>query len=119
MPEGDIFIERRQHKRVDFHFKVKYKIVTADVDKIRKDAREADSINVSTGGMQLVANEEFQSTQVLRLEFSLKGHENPIVTFAEIKWCAHGDDSKQFKSGLEFLVLKDEDEQILRELAGE
>ena len=119
MPEGDIFIERRQHKRIDFRIKVKYKIVTADADRIKKEAREADSINVSVGGIQLIAEEEFSATQVLRLEFGLQGHEKPIITFAEIKWCTKGDDSTHYKAGLEFLVLKDEDEDILREIAGE
>lgn len=120
MPEGEIFIERRRHKRIDKKFKVNYKLISLpnEVQNIKAEAykREAESANISVGGIQLISNYELQMEQIIRVEFVLEGKAEPVITFAEVRWCAKDINSNKYRTGIEFLVLKEEDKDFISKL---
>ncbi len=123
MPEGEIFVERRKYKRVDKKFKVNYKLVSAqnEIQNIKQEAfkKEVESANISVGGIQLIGENELQKEQILRIEFKPEGKEEPIITFAEVRWCAKDASLNKFRTGIEFLVLKEEDKNFIAKLVEE
>ncbi len=123
MPEGEIFIERRKYKRVDKKFKVNYKLVSMpnEIKNIKEEAlkKEAESANISVGGIQIIVDTELQPEQILRIEFKPDGKEESIITFAEVRWCAKDGSLGKYRTGIEFLVLKEEDKNFIAKLVEE
>ena len=66
--------------------------------------------------MQITEGAELVSGQILRVEFHPDGKAKPVITFAEVKWARPDGKNKEFRTGLEFLVLKDEDRAYLSNL---
>jgi len=120
MPEGDLYVERRKYKRVDKQIEVTYKVVSlpSEIEELKKqhDKNTTESVNISIGGIQLIEDAELVAEQILRIEMKLPGREEPVVTFAEVRWCAKDDHLKKYRSGIEFLVLKDEDKDLIEEI---
>jgi|DewCreStandDraft_4_1066084.scaffolds.fasta_scaffold16335_3 c-di-GMP-binding flagellar brake protein YcgR len=123
MPEGEIFVERRKYKRVDKKIKVSYKIVSLpkELEEIKKkiEKNTVESSNISVGGIQLIGDEELFPEQILRIELETEKKTEAIITFAEVRWCAKDDYINKYRIGIEFLVLKDEDREIIEEIVGE
>jgi c-di-GMP-binding flagellar brake protein YcgR len=123
MPEGEIFIERRKFKRVDKKIKVTYKVVSLpkELDDIKKkiEKNTVETANISVGGIQLLGDEELIPEQILRIEIETDKKTESIITFAEVRWCAKDNYINKYRIGIEFLVLKDEDRQIIEEIVGE
>lgn len=123
MPEGEVFIERRKFKRVDKKFKVNYKLVSMpnEAKNIKEEAqkKEAESANISIGGIQLIQDIELQPEQILRIEFRPEGKDESIITFAEVRWCAKDSVLGKYRTGIEFLVLKEEDKNFIAKLVEE
>ncbi len=123
MPEGEIFIERRKYKRVDKKFKVNYKLVSMpnEIKNIKEEAlkKEAESANISVGGIQFIVNTELQPEQILRIEFKPVEKQESIITFAEVRWCAKDESMGKYRTGIEFLVLKEEDKNFIARLVEE
>lgn len=119
MPEGEIFVERRRFKRVEKRLQVSYKIVSLpdEISEIKKQAgkKTVDSANISCGGIQLIDEEKLEPEYILRLEFAA-ADEKKIITFAEIKWTAKDENEGKYRTGIEFLVLKEEDKQAIESL---
>jgi c-di-GMP-binding flagellar brake protein YcgR len=113
-------VEKRKFKRVDKRITVTYKVVSmpSEVEKIRDAAtkNETESANISVGGIQLIDDMALTPDQIVRLEIKLENNPNLIVTFAEIKWSAKDDNIKRFRTGIEFLVLKEEDKEAIEEI---
>lgn len=120
MPEGEIFVERRKYKRVDKKLKVTYKVVSLpkELDEIKKkiDKNIVESTNISVGGIQLIGDEDLSPEQILRIELETEKKTESITTFAEVRWCAKDNYINKYRIGIEFLVLKDEDRQIIAEI---
>jgi len=120
MPEGEIYVERRKYKRIDRRIEVKYKVVSlpSEVNDIKKAAEKAttQTINISIGGIQLIDDDELLSEQILRIEMKLGAREEPVITFAEVRWCAKDSSIGKYRCGIEFLVLKDEDKELIQEI---
>ena len=122
MPEAQIYIEKRRHKRVDKKVTVTYKVVSmpSELEKIKTAAEknETETANISVGGIQLIDDSGLSPEQILRIEIKLESIKTNIVTFAEVKWSAKDDNIKKFRTGIEFLVLKDEDKKLIEEIVG-
>ena len=120
MPEGEIFSERRRFKRADTNISVTYKIVSLpnEAAKIKQQSEKntAESVNISIGGIQLIDDEELGREQILRIEFKIEGKPDPVITFAEVKWCAKDNVLGRYRTGIEFLVLKDEDKAVIESI---
>ena len=118
MSEGELYIERRKHKRIEKKFRVTYKVIKAEdeVQEIRKNmTRQAgETTDISLGGIRVDGDMPGAVGDVIRLEIALEGRAEPITTFAEVKWIKNEKDKRTF--GLEFLILKDADKQIIEEM---
>jgi c-di-GMP-binding flagellar brake protein YcgR len=123
MPDAQIFLERRKFKRVDRRISVTYKIVSlpAEIEEIKKKVEKntVESANISVGGIQLIDDEELKAEQILRIEIKAGVRNDAIVTFAEVRWSAKDAQLGRYRTGIEFLVLKDEDRIVIEELVGE
>jgi c-di-GMP-binding flagellar brake protein YcgR len=122
MPDAQIYIEKRRHKRVDKKVTVTYKVVSmpSEIEKIKSAAEknETQTANISVGGIQLIDEAGLSPEQILRIELKLESIKSNIVTFAEVKWSAKDDNIKKYRTGIEFLVLKDEDKKMIEEIVG-
>jgi c-di-GMP-binding flagellar brake protein YcgR len=122
MPDAQIYIEKRRHKRVEKKVTVTYKVVSmpSEIEKIKSAAEknETETANISVGGVQLIDEAGLSPEQILRIELKLESVKSNIVTFAEVKWSAKDDNIKKYRTGIEFLVLKDEDKKMIEEIVG-
>ena len=122
MADSELYIERRKFKRADKNIHVSYKVVSVpnEIDDIKRQAsrKVTESANISIGGIQLLDESELVPTQILRLEFTVEGRKDTVVTFAEVRWVAKDSNIKKYRIGIEFLVLKDEDKKMIAELVG-
>ncbi|HPI03541.1 MAG TPA: PilZ domain-containing protein [Candidatus Goldiibacteriota bacterium] len=122
MADSELYIERRKFKRADKNIHVSYKVVSVpnEIDDIKRQAsrKVTESANISIGGIQLLDESELVPAQILRLEFTVEGRKETIVTFAEVRWVAKDSNIKKYRIGIEFLVLKDEDKKMIAELVG-
>ena len=120
MTDAQIYVEKRKFKRIDKKITVTYKIVSmpAEVAKIKTAAEknETETANISVGGIQLIDDRALTPEQIVRLEIKLEKNPNAIVTFAEVKWSAKDDNIKRYRTGIEFLVLKEEDKAAIEEI---
>ncbi|MCX8092570.1 MAG: PilZ domain-containing protein [Candidatus Goldbacteria bacterium] len=118
---GNLFIERRKFKRVDFNYRITYKLIRGEeeVQEIKKAImkKEGKTSDISLGGIKVYGEMDGGPGDIIRLEIHVDGRDEPITTFAEIKWIKQEKDKKIF--GLEFLILKDKDRKTIEEIVGE
>lgn len=112
MPEGNMFVEKRKHRRIGKLLFVNYKLMPAEnlIEPVKKDGQTHD---LSLGGVRIEGEPVGNVGDVLRVEF-LIGDGHPVTTFAEIKWIKGADENSQF--GVEFMTLKHEDQKMLEEM---
>ncbi|MEI7543177.1 MAG: PilZ domain-containing protein [bacterium] len=117
MADAQAYIEKRKFKRVNKKIAVTYKVVSIpnEAEKIKASAEKnkTETMNISLGGMQLVDGVPFIPGQIVRLEIKLDDNADMILTFAEVKWSVKDDVIKRYRTGIEFLVLKEEDKIVL------
>jgi c-di-GMP-binding flagellar brake protein YcgR len=118
MAEGELYIERRKHKRIEKKFRVNYKVINAE-EEVREIKRNilkqaGETTDISLGGIRVDGEMTGAQGDVIRLEIAVEGRKDPITTFAEVKWIR--EENKQMKFGLEFLILKDADKQMIEEM---
>ena len=56
-----------------------------------------------------------KADDIIRIEILFEGRKEPVTTFAEIKWVRDIPDNKK-SFGLEFLILKDSDRELINSL---
>ena len=119
--DGHLFIERRKFKRVDIDYKINYKLIRGEeeVKEFKKAImkKEGKTSDISLGGIKVYGEMDGMTGDIIRLEIEIKGRDEPITTFAEIKWIKQEKDKKVF--GLEFLILKDTDKKTIEEIVEE
>jgi c-di-GMP-binding flagellar brake protein YcgR len=118
MTDADLYIERRRNKRVDKKCRVNYKLIMGD-DEMREIRAAAEKIpgksfDISLGGIRAEGPINASKGDIIRLEVMLENRATPITTFAEIKWIKGDGEVKTF--GLEFLILKDADKEMIEEI---
>jgi hypothetical protein len=117
--KGELYIERRKHKRVDKKFTIHFRVISAaaEAEAIRKSSTKApaESTDISIGGVKVEGELAGKQDDIIRLEVHVEGRKEPITTFAEIKWVRETPDHKK-SFGLEFLILKDSDRELLNSI---
>ncbi|MCE5301375.1 MAG: PilZ domain-containing protein [Spirochaetia bacterium] len=114
MTEGELYIEKRKHKRAYATYAVKYKLMPRE-NTMEAVKKEGFSKDISTGGLRIEGELIGNSGDIIKIEFKTENKDNPITAFAEIKWQKEIDGAPQF--GLEFLALKEEDKEIIEKLS--
>lgn len=113
MPEANMFVERRVHPRVSVKIPVKYRVIEdqgelATVFERKKKEQTTRTMDVSLGGLYLVADQLLNIGSILRLDISLPEKTSLISAFAEVVW------SNETGGGLHFLAMKEEDVESLK-----
>jgi c-di-GMP-binding flagellar brake protein YcgR len=122
MNHEDSLKERRRYKRIDKKFNATYKVISdaADNGSLYKlpQKREAESANFSPAGVQLLIDGvKLDLSQIVGIEMKLDQPEKNIKTFAEVRWTAYDDMNRKFRTGFEFIAIKDEDRATLEDMA--
>lgn len=113
MPEANMFVERRVHPRVSVKIPIKYRVIEdqgelATVFERKKKEQTTRTMDVSLGGLYLVADQFLNIGSILRLDISLPEKTSLISAFAEVVW------SNETGGGLHFLAMKEEDVESLK-----
>jgi c-di-GMP-binding flagellar brake protein YcgR len=122
MPHGEIFMDRRKHKRMNKMMNVTYKVMPREEaadDILLISKKIAQTLDISISGMQLISDEALKGESIIRLDVQLEGEQTPLATFAEVRWCRPDDKLKKYRSGLEFLVIKEDHITAIRKITGE
>jgi c-di-GMP-binding flagellar brake protein YcgR len=113
MPEANIFIEKRIHPRVSAKIPVKYRVIEdqKEIETVferRKKEQSTRTMDVSLGGLYIVAEQALNVGSILRLDISIPTHSNLISAFAEVIW------ANETGGGLHFLAMKEDDVESLK-----
>ena len=113
MPEANMFVEKRVHPRVSIKIPVKYRVIEDQkeletVFERKKKEQTTRTMDVSLGGLYIVADQMLNIGSILRLDISLPNRPSLISAFAEVVW------SNETGGGLHFLAMKEEDVESLK-----
>lgn len=106
MPRKKTKKEKRKSQRLYFCFPVKY--------KLRQQAPFKDAIvchDVSGHGVSVLLHEPLKESHTLNVMLYPQGNSEPIDTLCKVVWCTKNNDG-EFKAGLEFLKIKQEQKFI-------
>lgn len=113
MPEANMFLEKRVHPRVSVKIPVKYRVIEdqKEIETVferKKREQTSQTMDVSLGGLYLVADQVLNVGSILRLDITLPEISHVISAFAEVVW------SNETGGGLHFLAMKEEDVDSLK-----
>lgn len=121
MNSDEIYKERRRHKRVEKKCNALFKII-ADAEQNGSlyklpQKLEAESANVSPGGVQLLIDGiKLDMSQIVGIELKFDDPDKNIKTFAEVRWTSYDDFQRKFRTGFEFIAIKDDDRSALENM---
>ncbi len=118
MPKGEIYIERRKHKRVEKKLRASYKLISRDELESESESKKikVESIDISTSGIQLICDEDIETDSIIRIDIEIPIEKTFIETFAEVRWCKFDNQIKKYKIGLHFLVIKEDHINLINRL---
>src|SRR5579859_5456293 len=108
MPEANMFMEKRAHPRLSLKITVKYRVIEdqKEIDSVferRKKEKNTQTVDMSLGGMYIVAEQVLNVGAILRLDMTLPDKPGTLSAFAEVVW------ANETGGGLHFLAMKEED----------
>ena len=117
MPEANMFVEKRVHPRVSVKIPVKYRVIEDQkeletVFERRKKEQTTRTMDMSLGGLYIVADSVLNIGSILRLDISLPEKTSLISAFAEVVW------ANETGAGLHFLAMKEDDVENLKYYLG-
>ena len=112
-PDANIFVEKRVHPRISVKIPVKYRIIEdqkelESVFERKKKEMTTRTVDVSLGGLYIVADQTLNIGSILRLDITVPGKNSLVSAFAEVVW------SNETGGGLHFLAMKEEDVEFMR-----
>src|SRR5579871_4322414 len=113
MPEANMFVEKRIHPRVSVKILVKYRVIEDQkeletVFERKKREQTTRTMDVSLGGLYIVADQVLNIGSILRLDISIPERASLISAFAEVVW------ANETGGGLHFLAMKEDDAESLK-----
>lgn len=113
MPEANMYVEKRIHPRVSVKIPVKFRVIEdqKEIETVferRKKEQTTQTMDVSLGGLYIVADQLLNVGSILRLDISLPEKNGLVSAFAEVVW------SNETGGGLHFLAMKEEDVEFLK-----
>jgi|ERR1035437_3524603 c-di-GMP-binding flagellar brake protein YcgR len=123
MPIGEMYMDRRKHKRAQAKLTVTYRVMSDDefekpVPETER-RRKVETEDISTTGLQLICDEEIGKDKIVRLDVDMDNTGGTLATFAEVKWARRDDALKKYRVGLQFLVVKEDHIAAIRKITGE
>jgi hypothetical protein len=113
MPEANMYVEKRVHPRVSVKIPVKFRVIEdqKEIETVferRKKEQTTQTMDVSLGGLYIVADQLLNVGSILRLDISIPEKNGLVSAFAEVVW------SNETGGGLHFLAMKEEDVEFLK-----
>lgn len=113
MPEANMFVEKRVHPRVSVKIPVKYRVIEdqKEIETVferKKREQTTRTMDVSLGGLYIVADQLLNIGSILRLDISLPEKTSLVSAFAEVVW------ANETGGGLHFLAMKEDDAESLK-----
>jgi c-di-GMP-binding flagellar brake protein YcgR len=113
MPEANMYVEKRIHPRVSVKIPVKFRVIEdqKEIETVferRKKEQTTQTMDVSLGGLYIVADQLLNVGSILRLDISVPEKNGLVSAFAEVVW------SNETGGGLHFLAMKEEDVEFLK-----
>ncbi len=107
MPEAYLLNERRVDPRFDIKIPIIFKVLDHPKamnihDRGRKEIHHP-TLNVSLGGMYIVAGHELEEGNILSFDIAVPGLAKKLKAMAEVVW------SNEMGGGIRFLSMKDGD----------
>jgi len=114
------FFERRNQKRKKKSLDVSCRVINVyENAPVKKDAgktRTGECFDISGGGMQVLYGEEIRPLQLIKLEFEIGDGGRKVQTIGEVKWTEYDRAMKLYRTGIEFLVMKASDIELIKKL---
>lgn len=112
-PDANMFIEKRVFPRISIKIPVKYRLIEdqKELDSVferRKREQTTSTMDVSLGGLYIVAEQILKVGSILRLDISVPNRPDLISAFAEVVW------SNETGGGLHFLAMREDDVESLK-----
>jgi hypothetical protein len=113
MPDANMFMEKRIHPRVSVKIPVKFRVIEDQkeletVFERKKKEQTTRTMDMSLGGLYIVADQILNVGSILRLDVSLPEKSSLISAFAEVVW------ANETGGGLHFLAMKEDDVEFLK-----
>ena len=113
MQDANIFVEKRVHPRLSAKISVKYRVIEdqKEIETVferRKKEQSTRTMDVSLGGLYIVADRSLNVGSILRLDISIPPQTSLISAFAEVIW------ANETGGGLHFLAMKEDDVESLK-----
>jgi c-di-GMP-binding flagellar brake protein YcgR len=113
MPDANIFVEKRVHPRLSAKISVKYRVIEdqKEIETVferRKKEQSTRTMDLSLGGLYIVADQPPGVGSILRLDISIPTQTSLISAFAEVIW------ANETGGGLHFLAMKEDDVESLK-----
>jgi len=105
--------EKRGAPRIEERCKVSYRAVDKTENNPKRIATQ--TLNLSSSGLCLVAPEALVPDRHLALELQFDSREQPLVAIGRVVWCDR--DGDQYRVGICFTWLREEDRRDLGEIA--
>lgn len=113
MLDANMFVEKRIHPRISVKIPVKFRVIEdqKEIETVferRKKEQTTQTMDVSLGGLYIVADQLLNVGSILRLDISLPDRSSLVSAFAEVVW------ANETGGGLHFLAMKEEDVESLK-----
>ncbi len=113
MPDAHLSIERRVHPRISIKVPVKYRPeedreVLKTIEKWRNSEKNAYTLDLSVGGMNLVLDQTLRIGEILKFDLYLLDGVVMVTVYAEVKW------SNPKGTGLRFLMIPEDEQAALK-----
>ena len=109
------YLEKRIDKRAGIEEKARFKLLGDDQSTMNMEYAEAETRNISRGGVCMVIPHKIGEGNVIRVEIPMDKADRPIKAFCEVQWCRNTSTDGKYEVGLSFIALKEEDAESLNE----
>ncbi len=118
--------DRRKHPRIACDFDIRYRLNDQPDVRVRLDEHEkpASMVNISQGGLAFVTDSPLCEGEELTIKFNFEaaGQSRSISVVGRVCYCIGLADQQSCRVGIEFIGLKDADQEaiagLIREISG-
>lgn len=114
MPEAYLQKEKRVDPRISIKIPVIFRVID-DQEEIetlferKRKEKHTHTLNISLGGMSIVAGEALKDQSILSLDILISGSEKILKAIAEVVW------SNEMGGGIRFLTMNEDDIETLKD----
>ncbi len=117
MPEGKMTLDRRMEPRVPVKLPIRYLVVEDEGERMsveawRRSGENAYTLDMSVGGMLIGVDRPLARGSILKFDIYIPEAQRTVGVYAEVVW------SGKAHAGLKFLMIKNDDLELLSALLG-